>query len=123
MNIYGKQVVTRNGVTDVNKLDDLIADMVVHGWRGRPIIVADMGEWIQAFTGSHRLTAASVTGAIPELVWLPSGLTEDEWAGIHFANDDDDLLKVFSDLEVYHPGMTTVVAVMQQEVESNNEGR
>ena len=123
MNIYGKQVVTRNGVTDVNKLDDLIADMVVHGWRGRPIIVADMGEWIQAFTGSHRLTAASVTGAIPELVWLPSGLTEDEWAGIHFANDDDDLLKVFSDLEVDHPGMTTVVAVMQQEVESNNEGR
>lgn len=123
MNIYGKQVVTRNGVTDVNKLDDLIADMVVHGWRGRPIIVADMGEWIQAFTGSHCLTAASVTGVIPELVWLPSGLTEDEWAGIHFANDDDDLLKVFSDLEVGHPGMTTVVAVMQQEVESNNEGR
>lgn len=123
MNIYGKQVVTRNGVTDVNKLDDLIADMVVHGWRGRPIIVADMGEWIQAFTGSHRLTAASVTGAIPELVWLPSGLTEDEWAGIHFANDDDDLLKVFSDLEVDHPEMAAVVAVMRQEVDSNNEGR
>lgn len=121
MNIYGKQVVTRNGVTDVNKLDDLIADMVVHGWRGRPIIVADMGEWIQAFTGSHRLTAASVTGAIPELVWLPTTLSEDDWAGIHLANDDYALLKVFSDLEVDHPGMTTVVAVMQQEVDANNQ--
>lgn len=121
MNIYGKQVVTRNGVTDVNKLDDLIADMVVHGWRGRPIIVADMGEWIQAFTGSHRLTAASVTGAIPELVWLPSGLTEDEWAGIHFANDDDDLLRVFQGLVANHPDMTAVVAVMQDEIDANNQ--
>ena len=120
MNIYGKQVVTRNGVTDVNKLDDLIADMVVHGWRGWPIIVADMGEWIQAFTGSHRLTAASVTGTTPALVWLPTTLSEDDWTDIHLA---DDLLKVFSDLEVDHPEMAGVVAVMQQEVESNNGGR
>ena len=123
MNIYGKQVVTRNGVTDVNKLDDLIADMVVHGWRGRPIIVADMGGYVQAFTGSHRLTAASVTGAIPELVWLPTMLSEDGCAGIYFANDDDDLLRVFQGLEADHPEMVSVVEVMRQEVESNNEGR
>lgn len=123
MNIYGKWVVTRNGVTDVNKLDDLIADMVVHGWRGRPIIVADMGEWIQAFTGSHRIVAADMTDTDPEVVWLPSMLTEDDWEEIQFANDDYDLLKIFSDLEVDHPEMAAVVAVMQQEVEGNNEGR
>lgn len=121
VNIYGKQVVTRNGVTNVNKLDDLIADMVVYGWRGRPVIVADMGDYVLAFTGSHRLTAAGVTGVNPDLVWLPSTLTEDEWSDIHFANDDDDLLKVFSDLEVDHPEMAAVVAVMRQEVDSNNQ--
>lgn len=123
MNIYGKQVVTRNGVTDSQKLDALILDMWQRGWQGRPVIVADMGDYVYAFTGSHCLTAASVTGAVPELVWLPSDLTEDEWADIHFANDDDDLLRVFQDLEADHPEMAAVVAVMQQEVESNNEGR
>lgn len=123
MNIYGKQVVTRNGVTDVNKLDDLIADMVVHGWRGRPIIVADMGEWLQAFTGSHRIVAADMTDTDPEVVWLPSVLTEDDWEVIQFANDDQDLLRVFQELEHEYPRMADVVEVMRQEVESNNEGR
>lgn len=117
MNIYGKQVVTRNGVTDVNKLDDLIADMVVHGWRGRPIIVADMGEWIQAFTGSHRIVAADMTDTDPEVVWLPSMLTEDDWDEIQFANDDRDLLRVFQELEHEYPRMADVVEVMKQEVE------
>lgn len=123
MNIYGKQVVTRNGVTDTRKLDALILDMWQRGWRGGPVIVADMGDYVQAFTGSHRLTAASVTGTIPDLVWLPTTLSEDDWTDIHFANDDDDLLRAFRDLEVDHPEMSSVVAVMQQEVDSNNEGR
>ena len=121
MNIYGKQVVTRNGVTDSRKLDALILDMWQRGWQGRPIIVADIGDYVQAFTGSHRLTAASVTGVTPTLVWLPTTLSEDDWVDIHFANDDDDLLKVFSDLEADHPEMADVVAVMQQEVDSNNQ--
>lgn len=121
MIIDNKQVVTRNGVTDINKLDDLIADMVVHGWRGRPIIVADMGEWIQVFTGSHRLMAASVTSTTPALVWLPSGLTDDEWADILFVDDDDDLLRVFQGLVANHPDMTAVVAVMQDEIDANNQ--
>ncbi len=123
MMIDKKQVVTRNGVTDQQKLDALILEMWQNGWRGRPVIVADMGGHVRAFTGLHRLTAASVTGAIPEVVWLPTTLSEDEWADIHFANDDDDLLRVFSDLEAAHPEMAAVVAVMRQEVESNNEGR
>lgn len=120
MMIDNKHVVTRNGVTDQQKLDALILDMWQNGWQGRPVIVADMGDYVQAFTGSHRLTAASVTGATPELVWLPTTLSEDEWSAIHLA---DDLLNVFSDLEVDHPEMAGVVAVMRQEVESNNEGR
>ena len=120
MMINDKQVVTRNGVTDSRELDALILDMWQNGWQGRPVIVADMGDYVLAFTGSHRLTAASVTGVIPELVWLPTTLSEDEWADIHLA---DDLLKVFSDLEVDHPEMAGVVAVMRQEVESNNGGR
>ena len=123
MMINNKQVVTRNGVTDSQKLDALILDMWQNGWQGRPVIVADMGDYVRAFTGSHRLTAASVTGAIPDLVWLPTTLSEDDWAGIHSANDDDVLLKFFSGLEVDHPEMARVVAVMQREVESNNEGR
>lgn len=121
MMINDKQVVTRNGVTDSQKLDALILDMWQNGWQGRPIIVGDMGDYVQAFTGSHRLTAASVTGVIPELVWLPTTLSEDDWAEIHSAKDDDDLLKVFSDLEADHPEMAAVVAVMQQEVDSNNQ--
>ena len=121
MMINNKQVVTRNGVTNSQKLDALILDMWQNGWQGRSVIVADIGDYVQAFTGSHRLTAASVTGAIPELVWLPTTLSEDDWVDIHFANDDDDLLKVFSDLEADHPEMAAVVAVMQQEVDSNNQ--
>lgn len=123
MMINGKQVVTRNGVTDSQKLDALILDMWQRGWQGRPVIVADMGDYVRAFTGSHRLTAASVTVATPALVWLPTTLSEDDWTDIHSANDDDDLLRVFQDLEADHPEMAAVVAVMQQEVESNNEGR
>ena len=124
MMIDGKQVVTRNGVTDTHKLDALILDMWRRGWQGRPVIVADMvGGYVQAFTGSHRLTAASVTGVIPELVWLPATLSEDDWAEILFANDDDDLLRVFQDLEAEHPDMKAVVAVMQQEVKSDNRRR
>lgn len=121
MNIYGKQVVTRNGVTDSQKLDALILDMWQRGWQGRPVIVADMVDYVQAFTGSHRLLAAGITGVAPALVWLPHDLTEDDWADIHLANDDYDLLKVFSGLEVDHPEMAAVVAVMQQEVDSNNQ--
>lgn len=123
MMINNKQVVTRNGVTDTRNLDGLILDMWQCGWQGRPVIVADMGDYVQAFTGSHRLTAASVTGAVPELVWLPSTLSEDDWAEVHFANDDDDLLRVFQWLEADHPEMVSVVEVMRQEVESNNGGR
>lgn len=119
MAIGKKQVVTRGGVTDSRKLDALILDMWQNGWQGRPVIVADMGEYVLALTGAHRLTAASVAGVTPGLVWLPTTLSEDEWAAIHLA---DDLLDVFSALEVDHPEMASVVAVMQQEVESNNEG-
>ena len=121
MMINNKQVVTRNGVTDQQKLDALILDMWQNGWKGRPVIVSDMGDYVRAFTGSHRLTAASVTGAIPELVWLPTTLSNDEWAGIHFANDDDDLLRVFQGLVANHPDMTAVVAVMQDEIDANNQ--
>ena len=121
MMIDKKQVVTRNGVTDSQKLDALILDMWQNGWQGRPVIVADMGGYVQAFTGSHRLLAAGITGVAPALVWLPHDLTEDDLADIHLANDDYDLLKVFSDLEVDHPEMAAVVAVMQQEVDSNNQ--
>lgn len=121
MMINNKQVVTRNGVTDQQKLDALILDMWQNGWQGRPVIVADMGGYVQAFTGSHRLSAAGITGVVPALVWLPHDLTEDDWADIHLANDDYDLLKVFSDLEMDYLEMAAVVAVMQQEVDSNNQ--
>lgn len=120
MMIDGKQVVTRNGVTDTRKLDDLILDMELHGWRGRPVIVADMGEWIRAFTGSHRIVAADMTGTEPEVVWLPTTPTEEDWEEIQFANDDHDLLKVFEDLWHEYPVMADVVAVMQQEIDANN---
>lgn len=121
MMINNKQVVTRNGVTDPRKLDELILDMWENGWRGRPVIVADMGDYVQAFTGSHRLTAASVTGVAPDVVWLPSTLIEDDWEEIWSAKDGHELLMVFRELEYEYPGMVDVVAVMQQEIEANNQ--
>lgn len=121
MMINNKHVVTRNGVTDQQKLDALILDMWQCGWQGRPVIVADMGDYVRAFTGSHRLTAASVTGAVPGLVWLPATLSEDDWADINSASDDHILLNVFSYLEVDHPEMAAVVAVMRQEVGNNDQ--
>lgn len=121
MMINNKQVVTRNGVTDTRNLDGLILDMWQRGWQGWPVIVADMGDYVQAFTGSHRLSAAGITGPAPVLVWLATTLSEDDWADIRLTNDDYDLLEVFSDMGVDHPEMAAVVAVMQQEVDSNNQ--
>ena len=47
--------------------------------------------------------------------------SEDDWADIRLTNDDYDLLEVFSDTGVDHPEMAAVVAIMQQEVDSNNQ--
>ena len=92
MMINNKQVVTRNGVTDRRNLDGLILDMWQRGWQGWLVIVADMGDYVQAFTGSHRLSAAGITGPAPVLVWLSTTLSEDDWADIRLTNDDYDPL-------------------------------
>lgn len=54
----------RHDVYDPAKRDQIAADMTLQGWRGAPI-VADV-ETAQAITGSHRVSAARLSGtAIP----------------------------------------------------------
>lgn len=53
------------------KVEAIVASMRINGWAGRPILVCneDSNE-PQAFTGSHRLAAAKLTGVEPEVYSL-----------------------------------------------------
>jgi hypothetical protein len=45
-------------VRDYDKLSNLIDNMSIYGWVGRPILIVDLGCEYKALTGSHRYAAA-----------------------------------------------------------------
>ena len=45
-------------VRNINKYNDIVLSMKKNGWKGRNIIVLNMGDYLQAITGSHRIPAA-----------------------------------------------------------------
>src|SRR5258706_890003 len=45
-------------VTDSAHFNDLVSSMKENGWQGRPILAIDLGNGIEALTGSHRIAAA-----------------------------------------------------------------
>ncbi|MCX6922581.1 MAG: ParB/RepB/Spo0J family partition protein [Verrucomicrobia bacterium] len=51
-------------VTDKRLLRELIADMKDNGWQGRPLLVIERASGYLAWTGSHRIPAATKAGLI-----------------------------------------------------------
>jgi hypothetical protein len=49
-------------VKDADKFNIIKSSMEQNGWQGRPLLVVDMVDYYQAFTGSHRLAAAQEAG-------------------------------------------------------------
>lgn len=114
-------VFLRNAPEDADKIIRLREDMAKNGWTGRPVILLENGDYHIAFTGSHRLAAAHGMDDIIEIVALPDDLTDDEYAVIDAAHDDDDLLAAFIELSEIRDDMAEIVEVMRAEVKANNE--
>jgi hypothetical protein len=65
---------------DQHKLAGLIASLRT-GWTGRPLVVVDCGETLQALTGSHRLAAAVVVGCDVPVVVIDATTHLTGWDG------------------------------------------
>lgn len=113
-------VLLRNAPQSVDKIIKLRESLMMNGWVGRPVILLDNGDFHIAFTGSHRLAAAHGLDDLIETVELSADLTEEEYAIIDAAHDDDALLAAFITLSEIRGGMDKVVKVMRAEVEANN---
>ena len=114
---------------DINKIKALRKSMLRDGWEGRPVIMANTGDNLTAFTGVHRLSAIAGTDIKPEVAWLPENLTEDDWDKLNSSNDDDDRVNAMSEIvedmrergddEDDIDAMEECLSIMRQEVEAN----
>ena len=73
-------------VRDENKLQSIATSMTASGWVGRPVLALDCGDYVQAFTGSHRIAAAQIAGIEPEVVVIEQALV---------TGDNDDVVALF----------------------------
>lgn len=105
---------------DADKTDAISAEMEINGWKGRPVIIAEAGDYHIAITGTHRLAAAARTGIEVSAVFLPDDLTEEEWELIHDATDDDDLLAALYRIADGRSDMEEVIETMIAEIDSND---
>jgi ParB/Sulfiredoxin domain len=104
-------------IRDREKYEQLADAMRETGWVGRPLLVLQVGEYYQAATGSHRVRAAERAGfeEVPCVVidaeaFYGAGYGEsDLW-------DDDVTLCILREI-----GDTEAAAVMQAEIEANNQ--
>jgi hypothetical protein len=98
------------------KVRVLRAEMRLHGWEGRPVILASREDDVYAMTGTHRLSAVrNLPIAIPA-IWLPENLSTDEWHRIDWAVLDYERLKVFCDLaEERNEDWTDVISLARIE--------
>ena len=103
---------------DADKIARLREDMIVNGWRGRPVILIDCGDHHRALTGVHRLTSAAGIDGLIEDIGLPDDLTADDYNLIDGANDDQDLLSALREIADNRNDMDDLLAVMQAEVDA-----
>lgn len=86
-----------NAVEDVEKLNSLAASMQKNGWQGRPILAYDIGNGLEALTGSHRIAAAKKAGIedIPVLKVSDeiANYTDDYGRSIRDVSDEDDIVE------------------------------
>ena len=60
--IPAREVLPPHEVRDVANKAAILSSMAEHGWRGRPVLVAEGPNGTQAITGSHRVAAAKELG-------------------------------------------------------------
>jgi hypothetical protein len=86
-----------NAVEDVEKLNSLAASMQKNGWQGRPILAYDIGDGLEALTGSHRIAAAKKAGIedIPVLKISDdiANYIDDYGRSIRDISDEDDVVE------------------------------
>lgn len=99
-----KRITPLHEVRDTEKLDSLVASMKKNGWQGRPILAYDIGDGLEALTGSHRIAAAKKAGIedIPVLKISDdiANYIDDYGRSIKDISDEDDVvefLKGFGD--------------------------
>jgi ParB-like nuclease domain len=102
---------------DEKLVELLTADMRKRGWRGRPILVTEIGtgrnKHYETVTGVHRSTAAMTLGIpIPVVVIKGRELSEGQWEQVRWSGDYDYLCAVFEDA-----GLKKAVELIYQEHE------
>ena len=109
--IVATKIVELHEVRDADKYDSLVSAMASDGWIGRSILAMDMGDYIQAITGSHRIAAAREAAiSVPVLIIEDADINETFAAEWGFAADDDDRLRVLNDF-----GLTDAASLMAAE--------
>jgi hypothetical protein len=103
-----KRITPPHEVRDTEKLDSLVASMKKNGWQGRPILAFDVGNGLEALTGTHRLAAAKQAGIenVPVLkISDDIGNYADEYGrSIKDISDEEDVLeylKNFGDKDAF----------------------
>ena len=103
-----KRITPPHEVRDTEKLDALVASMKKNGWQGRPILAFDVGNGLEALTGTHRLAAAKQAGIedVPVLkISDDIGNYADEYGrSIRDISDEEDVLeylKNFGDKDAF----------------------
>jgi hypothetical protein len=106
--IQAKRITPPHEVRDTEKLDSLVASMKKNGWQGRPILAFDVGNGLEALTGTHRLAAAKQAGIedVPVLkISDDIGNYADEYGrSIKDISDEEDVLeylKNFGDKDAF----------------------
>jgi hypothetical protein len=105
---------------DAIKITKIRESLVRDGWCGRPVLLADCGDYHRAFTGTHRLSAAIGMDDVVEAVYLPDDLTAEQWDAIDAANDEDELLSALEAITMERDDLGDAIAVISAEIESNN---
>jgi len=103
-----KRITPPHEVRDTEKLESLVASMKKNGWQGRPILAFDVGNGLEALTGTHRLAAAKQAGIkdVPVLkISDDIGNYADEYGrSIRDISDEEDVLeylKNFGDKDAF----------------------
>jgi hypothetical protein len=111
-----------NEVEDVEKLNSLAASMQKNGWQGRPILAYDIGDGLEALTGSHRIAAAKKAGIedIPVLKVSDeiANYTDDYGRSIRDVSDQDDVTEF---LEGFGDNDATNLMRIEQKYNANQQ--
>jgi len=110
----GTAIAIRDTERDPEKILDLVASMAVHGWDGKPILLARHGDGYLALTGNHRLWACAVLQREPVAHVVAVDMDFD------CCSDDDDIMTCLEEFG----GDEESVRIMRAELEvhSNAEG-